>query len=65
MVPFSATRGSRDHFGLLHLIFLQPSAEYMSGEVLCNSIQTNLGLWWPLILIIFSPSTLRESAALW
>jgi len=59
MMPFSAIRGSRDHFGLLHLTFLQPSAELMSVE--CNSIQINLGLWWPLILIISPPLRLFAS----
>ena len=40
--------------GIVSLIFLHPSAEFMFGKVPRNSIQTNLGLWWTHISLIFS-----------
>ena len=51
--------------GHSRLIFLHQCAEYMFG-VPCNSIQTNLGLWWPLSYHLFFPplSTLRELTTL-
>ena len=35
-----ATPGARDHCSLVHLAFLQSSAKFMFGKVLCDSIQT-------------------------
>ena len=52
MVPFSAIRGARGHFSLVHLIL---AAKFMFGEAPCNSIQTNLGLWWFFIFRLFFP----------
>ena len=63
MTPFSAIRGARESLRRRSPHILAAACRECVGGLPRNSIQTNLGLWCP-ILFFPLPSTFRESAVI-